>query len=80
MARTTPLAMASYKYLFNATRLPTAPSDTARKYDPDTHNHIVVARKNKFYEVPIVGSDGEWLSETEIEACVSVTPAFGVVS
>lgn len=67
MARSTPLCMASYKYLFNATRLPTAPSDTARKYDPDTHNHVVVVRKNKFYEVPVVGADGEWLSESELE-------------
>ncbi|KAL8290043.1 hypothetical protein RQP46_002982 [Phenoliferia psychrophenolica] len=67
MARTTPLCMASYKYLFNATRLPTSPSDTARKYDPDTHNHIVVVRKNKFYEVPVVDAQGEWLSEKELE-------------
>ena len=67
MARATPLCMASYKYLFNATRLPTSPSDTARKYDPDTHNHIVVVRKNKFYEVPVVDSAGEWLSEKELE-------------
>lgn len=67
MARTTPLCMASYKYLFNATRLPTAPSDTARKYDPETHNHVVVVRKNKFYEVPVVHSTGEWLSEKELE-------------
>lgn len=67
MARKTPLCMASYKYLFNATRLPTAPSDSARKYDPNTHNHIVVVRKNKFYEVPVVGADGEWLSEKDFE-------------
>jgi carnitine O-acetyltransferase len=67
MARATPLCMASYKYLFNATRLPTSPSDTTRKYDPDTHNHVVVIRKNKFYEVPVVGADGEWLSEKDLE-------------
>ncbi|GAA5933788.1 hypothetical protein JCM1841_002124 [Sporobolomyces salmonicolor] len=68
MARKTPLCMASYKYLFNATRLPTAPSDTAKIYDPETHNHVVVVRKNKFYEVPVVDEKGEWLSEKELEA------------
>ncbi|ORY66937.1 Choline/Carnitine o-acyltransferase-domain-containing protein [Leucosporidium creatinivorum] len=68
MAKKTPLCMASYKYLFNATRLPTAPVDTARKYDPDTHNHVVVVRKNKFYEVPVVDEKGDWLSEKELEA------------
>ncbi|BGP39254.1 Carnitine O-acetyltransferase mitochondrial [Rhodotorula kratochvilovae] len=68
MARKTPLCMSSYKYLFNATRLPTAPSDTAKIYDPDTHNHVVVVRKNKFYEVPVVDEKGEWLSEKELEA------------
>jgi len=67
MARKTPLCMASYKYLFNATRLPTAPSDTAKIYDPNAHNHVVVVRKNKFYEVPVVDEKGEWLSEKELE-------------
>ncbi|GAA6039083.1 hypothetical protein JCM8097_005311 [Rhodosporidiobolus ruineniae] len=67
MARKTPLCMASYKYLFNASRLPTAPSDTAKIYDPETHNHVVVVRKNKFYEVPVVDEKGEWLSEKELE-------------
>ncbi|GEM08286.1 hypothetical protein Rt10032_c05g2303 [Rhodotorula toruloides] len=67
MARKTPLCMSSYKYLFNATRLPTSPSDTAKIYDPETHNHIVVVRKNKLYEVPVVDDKGEWLSEKELE-------------
>ncbi|KAK4056608.1 Carnitine O-acetyltransferase mitochondrial [Microbotryomycetes sp. JL221] len=67
MARKAPLCMASYKYLFNATRLPSPNVDTARKYDPDTHNHIVVVRNNKFFEVPVVHTDGEWLSEKELE-------------
>ncbi|KWU47342.1 nucleolar GTP-binding protein 2 [Rhodotorula sp. JG-1b] len=68
MARKTPLCMSSYKYLFNATRLPTAPSDTAKIYNPEQHNHVVVVRKNKFYEVPVVDESGEWLSEKELEA------------
>lgn len=75
MARKTPLCMASYKYLFNATRLPTAPSDTAKTYDPDSHNHVVVVRKNKFYEVPVVDDKGEWLSEKELETWVAALVA-----
>lgn len=67
MAKKAALDMSTYKYLFNASRIPTAPSDTARKYDPDTHNHVVVVRKNKFYEVPVVDEKGEWLSEKELE-------------
>ena len=67
MAKKAALDMSTYKYLFNASRIPTSPSDTARKYDPDTHNHVVVVRKNKFYEVPIVDANGEWLSEKELE-------------
>ena len=74
MARKTPLCMSSYKYLFNATRLPTAPSDTAKVYDPESHNHVVVVRKGKFYEVPVVDHKGEWLSEKELEACVCRAP------
>ncbi len=71
MARKTPLAMSSYKYLFNATRLPTPNVDSAQKYDPNTHNHIVVVRKNKFYEVPVVDDKGNWLSEAELEGYVA---------
>lgn len=67
MAKKAPLCMASYKYLFNATRLPTPKVDSARKYDPDTHNHVVVVRNNKFYEVPVIDEKGEWLSEKELE-------------
>ncbi|GAA5896780.1 hypothetical protein JCM6882_005033 [Rhodosporidiobolus microsporus] len=68
MARKTPLCMSSYKYLFNATRLPTPKVDSAKIYDPETHNHVVVVRKNKFYEVPVVDEKGEWLSDKELEA------------
>ncbi|GJN89602.1 hypothetical protein Rhopal_002589-T1 [Rhodotorula paludigena] len=68
MARKTPLCMSSYKYLFNASRIPTAGCDTAKIYEPEKHNHVVVVRKNKLYEVPVVDEKGEWLSEKELEA------------
>ncbi|EIN12792.1 acyltransferase ChoActase/COT/CPT [Punctularia strigosozonata HHB-11173 SS5] len=61
-----PLSMASYQWLFHACRYPTKPSDTAHKFDPLTHNHIVVIRKNKFFEVPLT-HDGKELSAAELE-------------
>ncbi|KEI42175.1 uncharacterized protein L969DRAFT_84046 [Mixia osmundae IAM 14324] len=67
MVRQTPLCMSSYKYLFNACRYPVKPVDTARKFDADSHNHVIVIRKNKFYEVPIVDTKGEWLSQADLE-------------
>ncbi|GAA5855757.1 hypothetical protein JCM8547_001671 [Rhodosporidiobolus lusitaniae] len=68
MARKTPLWMASYRYLFNASRIPQPQVDTAKIYDPNENNHVVVVRKNKFYEVKVVDEKGEWLSERELES------------
>ncbi|KDN41016.1 hypothetical protein RSAG8_07722, partial [Rhizoctonia solani AG-8 WAC10335] len=51
----TPLCMASYKWLFNSTRHPVKPSDTAQKFDPATNNHVVFVRKNRLYEVDVTG-------------------------
>ncbi|KAF8171964.1 acyltransferase ChoActase/COT/CPT [Mycena galopus ATCC 62051] len=65
--RGAPLCMASYKWLFHSSRYPTKPSDTARKFDPATHNHVVFIRKNKFYSVPLVHSSGRELSAAELE-------------
>ncbi|KAJ7195467.1 acyltransferase ChoActase/COT/CPT, partial [Mycena pura] len=65
--RGAPLCMASYEWLFHASRYPTKPSDTARKFDPATHNHVVFVRKNKFYTVPLAHSSGQELSAAELE-------------
>jgi len=62
--------MDSYKWLFHSSRYPTKPSDTARKFDPKTHNHVVFVRKNKFFEVPLAGPDGRELSAAELEVQV----------
>ncbi|KAJ7816979.1 hypothetical protein B0H14DRAFT_2843895 [Mycena olivaceomarginata] len=56
--RGAPLCMDSYKWLH---------SDTARKFDPATHNHVVFVRKNKFYSVPLVHASGQELSAAELE-------------
>jgi carnitine O-acetyltransferase len=55
---------------FHACRYPTKPSDTAKKFDPKAHNHIVFVRKNKFYEVLLTTPEGHELSEAELEVCV----------
>ncbi|KAJ7505179.1 acyltransferase ChoActase/COT/CPT [Mycena galericulata] len=62
-----PLCMDSYKWLFHSSRYPTKPSDTAQKFDPATHNHVVFVRKNKFFLVPLVYPSGEELSAAELE-------------
>ncbi|KAF8192191.1 hypothetical protein BJ912DRAFT_1021947 [Pholiota molesta] len=63
-----PLCMASYKWLFHASRYPVKPSDTASKFDPKTHNHIVVLRKNRFFVVPLADAQGNELSAADLEA------------
>lgn len=67
MIKTTPLDMSTYKYLFNATRIPVKDVDTAKKYDPETNNHIVVVRNGNLYEVQVVYPNGEFLSEKDLE-------------
>ncbi|KAI6030704.1 acyltransferase ChoActase/COT/CPT, partial [Pisolithus orientalis] len=62
-----PLCMDSYKWLFHSSRYPVKPSDTARKFDAVTHNHVVFVRKNKFFEVPLATVDGKELSAAELE-------------
>ncbi|KDQ62277.1 hypothetical protein JAAARDRAFT_121539 [Jaapia argillacea MUCL 33604] len=69
--RSMPLCMASYKWLFHSTRLPVKPSDTAVKFDAKTHNHVVVVRKNKFFEVPLATASGRELSADELEAQIN---------
>ncbi|KAG5644914.1 hypothetical protein DXG03_007466 [Asterophora parasitica] len=67
-ARTSPLCMASYKWLFHAARFPTKPSDTAHKFEPKEHNHVVVLRRNRFFVVPLAHpSTGQELSAAELE-------------
>ncbi|KAG5353913.1 hypothetical protein C0989_000156 [Termitomyces sp. Mn162] len=66
--RDTPLCMASYKWLFHATRFPAIPSDTAAKFDAAAHNHVVVVRKNRFFVVPLAHpATGAELSAAELE-------------
>ncbi|CBQ68215.1 probable carnitine O-acetyltransferase, mitochondrial precursor [Sporisorium reilianum SRZ2] len=62
-----PLCMRSYKWMFNANRIPEKPSDTAVKYDWQANNHLVVLRNGHFYEFDLI-HNGQELSEAEIES------------
>lgn len=53
---------------FHSSRYPTKLSDTARKFDPITHNHVVFVRKNKFFKVSLADRNGRELSAPELEA------------
>ncbi|KAL1702476.1 acyltransferase ChoActase/COT/CPT [Schizophyllum commune] len=69
--RGAPLCMASYKWLFHSSRYPTKPSDTARKFDPAVHNHVVFVRKNKFFTVPLADASGREYSAADLEAQIN---------
>lgn len=54
--------------MFNASRLPAKGEDEAVKYPADKNNHVVVARKGRFYEFDLVDAQGKELSAADIEA------------
>ncbi|KAK9712947.1 Carnitine O-acetyltransferase mitochondrial [Basidiobolus ranarum] len=62
-----PFCMHSYKYMFNACRIPKKPCDYEATFDPQVNSHIAVVRKNKFYIMDMF-HNGQQLSCTEIEA------------
>lgn len=63
-----PLCMASYEFMFNATRIPQKPSDYVRTVNPSENDFMVVARKNRFFVLPLRHTGGERLSTAEMEA------------
>lgn len=62
-----PICMDSYKWMFNASRVPAKPADYPVKFDPAAHKHIIVVRKNQFFKV-LHEVDGRQLNTTELEA------------
>lgn len=78
MARSIPLDMSSYKWMFNSCRYPVKPSDIAKKFNPAENNHLVFVRKNKFYEVPIA-QDGKPLTTAELQAYVFIILVIRVI-
>ncbi len=61
---------------FHASRYPSIPKDTAHKFDPTTHNHVVFIRNNRFFEVQLAYPDGTELSAVDLEAYESTFDRF----
>ena len=64
--RKAPIAMSSFKYMFNTCRIPEEPKDRVTIFGPDGNQFIVVARKNKFFKV-WHEIDGKELSTADLE-------------
>jgi carnitine O-acetyltransferase len=62
-----PICMDSYKWMFNACRVPAKPADFPVKYDAAEHKHIIVIRKNQFFKV-MHEVNGKQLNTSELEA------------
>jgi carnitine O-acetyltransferase len=61
-----PIAMSSYEYMFNCSRVPKKPSDTTVKYPFKENQHILVVRKNQFWKLPHE-VNGKTLNTAELE-------------
>jgi carnitine O-acetyltransferase len=61
-----PMAMSSYEWMFNCSRVPKKPSDTSVKYPAEENAHILVIRKNQFWKVPH-SINGQQLNTAELE-------------
>ncbi|KAL1303865.1 hypothetical protein AAFC00_000320 [Neodothiora populina] len=61
-----PIAMSSYEFMFNCCRIPAKPADYPKKYEHNTHKHIVVVRKNQFFKIEHEVA-GKQLNTSELE-------------
>ncbi|KAF2503148.1 acyltransferase ChoActase/COT/CPT [Lophium mytilinum] len=61
-----PMAMSSYEWMFNCSRVPKKPSDTSVKYPAEGNAHILVIRKNQFWKIPHE-INGQQLNTSELE-------------
>lgn len=61
-----PLCMESYKWMFNACRVPAKPADYPVKYSADEHKYILVIRKGQYFKV-MHEVDGKQLTTNELE-------------
>lgn len=62
-----PVCMDSYKWMFNASRVPAKPADHPVKFDHNTHKHLIAIRKNNVYKI-VHEVDGKPLNTAELEA------------
>ncbi|KAK4937377.1 Carnitine O-acetyltransferase mitochondrial [Elasticomyces elasticus] len=64
--RKKPMAMSSYQYMFNTSRVAAEPADYPVQYGPEGNDHIIVMRNNQFFKVQTHVS-GKQLSTAELE-------------
>ncbi|CRG88927.1 carnitine O-acetyltransferase [Talaromyces islandicus] len=64
--RRLPMAMSSYQYMFNCSRIPAEGADYPQKYSAQDNQHITVVRKNQFFKLPVV-VDGQQLTNAELQ-------------
>lgn len=64
--RKKPMAMSSYKYMFNTSRVPAEPADYPVTYPAAESQHIIVIRHNQFFKVP-THVNGSQLNTSEFE-------------
>ena len=84
--RALPMAMSSYQWMFNASRVAAETIDYPVKFPASENQHIVVIRKNEFWKIPThVG--GTQLNTSELEQLFDViykkaekSPAVGVLT
>ena len=61
-----PICMDSYKWMFNATRMPARPADYPAKFDASENKHIIAIRKNQIFKI-MHEVDGRQLNTSELE-------------
>jgi carnitine O-acetyltransferase len=61
-----PICMDSYRWMFNASRVPAKPADYPVKFSHEENKYIVVIRKNQFFKV-MHEVDGKQLNTSELE-------------
>ncbi len=64
--RKKPIAMSSYKYMFNTSRVAAEPVDYPIQYPAEGHEHIVVMRNNQFWKIQTHVA-GKQLNTSELE-------------
>ena len=64
--RKLPMAMSSYRYMFNCARVAASPTDYCNEFGHEGNDHIIAIRKNQFFKIPTT-VDGKQLNTSELE-------------
>lgn len=64
--RKKPIAMSSYQYMFNCSRVAAEPADYPALYPPQENQYIIVIRHNQFFKIP-THVQGVQLNTSELE-------------